>query len=91
VSCDTTIYAALALFGKEEKEKSSSFGSSGFGSSGMGRRVDVPGKLRLPTSVDPLEFVIPDMETDLYTFQGFAIYPLRSLLPPINLARCIGE
>ena len=81
---------ALALYGKEEKEKASGgSGLSGIGS-GFGRVRDVPGKLRVPWG-DPLEFVVPDMGNEWYEFPGFAIYPIRALLPPINVARYVGE
>jgi len=79
---------ALALFGKEEKERVGGGGSGG--GSSVARMRDVAGKLRLSTG-DALDFVIPDMGADWYEFPGFAIYPLRSLFPPINLARYIGK
>jgi len=77
------------LYGKEEKEKG--YSGSGFnGGSGLGKRLDVAGKLRIPMK-EPLEFIISDMSTGMYNLQGFVIYPLRSLLPPLNLARYLGK
>jgi len=92
---------ALVLYGRVEKEKSSSSGggggggsgSSSSGSSGLGKMVDIPGKLKLPKEEGGhgLDFVVPDMGADWLQFPEFVIYIIRSLLPPVNLARYIGK
>jgi len=50
----------------------------------------VPGKFRVPGR-DPVEFFVQDMAADWHQFPDFALYPLRSLLPPENLSRFIGK